>query len=103
MANDMAEACWLQQLLQELHALLSKSTIVYYDNVSAVFLSTNLVQRQRLKHVKIDLHFVQECIAISDVCVLHVLMTSQFVDIFMKGLPTSVFLDFRSSLHIRCS
>jgi hypothetical protein len=44
MANGVAEACWLQQLLQELHAPLTKSTLIYYDNVSAVYLSTNPIQ-----------------------------------------------------------
>jgi hypothetical protein len=103
MANNVAEACWLWQHLQELHAPLLKSTLIYRDNVSAVYLSTNPVQHQRVKHVEIDLHLVWERVAISDVRVLHVPMTSQFVDIFTKGLPTSVFLDFRSSFNIRCS
>jgi hypothetical protein len=44
MANDVAEVCWLRQLLQELHAPLTKSTLVYCDNVSAVYLSTNPIQ-----------------------------------------------------------
>jgi hypothetical protein len=48
-----------------------------------------------MKHVEIDLHFVQERVAIGDVCVLHVPTTSQFVDIFTKGLSTSVFSEFR--------
>jgi hypothetical protein len=100
-ANGVAEACWLRQLLQELHAPLTKSTLVYCDNVSAVYLSTNPIQHQCTKHVEIDLHFVREHVAIGDVCVLHVPMTSQFADIFMKGLPTSVFSEFRSSLNIR--
>jgi hypothetical protein len=100
-ANGMAEAYWLRQLLQELHALLTKSTLVYCDNVSAVYLSTNPIQRQRMKHVEIDLHFVREHVAIGDVCVLHVPTTSQFTDIFTKGLPTSVFSEFWYSLNIR--
>jgi hypothetical protein len=99
-ANGVAEACWLRQLLQELHALLTKSTLIYCDNVSAVYLSTNPIQHQRTKHVEIDLHFVRECVAIGDVRVLHVLPISQFADIFTKGLPTSVFSEFRSSLNI---
>jgi len=99
-ANGVAETCWLHQLLQELHAPLPQSTLVYCDNVSAVYLSTNPVQHQRTKHVEIDLHFVRERVAIGDVRVLHVPTTSQFADIFTKGLPTSVFQDFRSSLHI---
>jgi hypothetical protein len=100
-ANGVAEACLLRQLLQELHAPLTKSTLVYCDNVSAVYLSTNLIQHQRMKHVEIDLHFVQERVAIGDVRVLHVPTTSQFMDIFTKGLPTSVFSEFWSSLNIR--
>jgi len=101
-ANGVAEACWLRQLLQELHNPLTTSTLVYCDNVSAVYLSTNPVQHQRTKHVEIDLHFVRERVAIGDVRVLHVPTTSQFADIFTKGLPTSVFSEFRSSLNI-CS
>jgi hypothetical protein len=100
-ANGMAEACWLRQLLQELYAPLTKNTLVYCDNVSAIYLSINPIQHQRTKHVEIDLHFVRENMSIDDVRVLHVPTTSQFADIFTKGLPTSVFLEFRSSLNIR--
>jgi hypothetical protein len=59
-ANSVAEACWLRQLLVELHNPLLRATLVYCDNVSAVYLSTNPVQHQRTKHVEIDLHFVRE-------------------------------------------
>jgi hypothetical protein len=81
---------------------LPHATLVYCDNVSAVYLSTNPVQHQRTKHVEIDLHFVRERVAVGDVRVLRGPTTSQFVDIFIKGLSSSVFLEFRSSLNI-CS
>ena len=90
-ANGVAEASWLRQLLAELHSPLAKSTLVYCDNVSAVYLSTNPVQHQRTKHVEIDLHFVRDRVAIGDVRVLHVPTTSQFADIFTNGLPSSTF------------
>jgi hypothetical protein len=99
-ANGVAEAAWLHQLLAELHRPLVRSTLVYYDNVSAVYLSTNPVQHQRTKHVEIDLHFVCDCVAIGDVRVLHVPTTSQFADIFTKDLPFSTFSEFRSSLNV---
>jgi hypothetical protein len=99
-ANGVAEASWLRQLLAELHCSLTKSTVVYCDNVSAVYLSTNPVQHQRTKHVEIDLHFVRDFVAIGAVRVLHVPTTSQFADIFTKGLPTSTFAEFRSSLNV---
>jgi hypothetical protein len=94
MANGVAEAYWLRQLHQKLHASLAKSTLVYYDNVSAVYLSTNSIQHQRTKHVEIDLHFVWEHVAIGDVRILHVSMTSLFTDIFTKGLPLLCFQSF---------
>ena len=99
-ANGVAEASWLCQLLGELHSPLTRSTLVYCDNVSAVYLSTNPVQHQRTKHVEIDMHFVRDRVAIGDVRVLHVPTTSQFADIFTKGLPSSTFAEFRSSLNI---
>ena len=102
-ANAVAEVTWLRQLLSELHSPLHKTTLVYCDNISAVYMSLNPIQHQRTKHVEIDLHFVRECIALGDVRVLHVPTTSQFADIFTKGLPTSVFTEFRSSLNIRSS
>ena len=74
--------------------------LVYCDNISAVYLSTNPVQHQRTKYVEIDLHFVRDRVAIGDVRVLHVPTTSQFADIFTKGLPSSTFTEFRSSLNV---
>jgi hypothetical protein len=57
-ANGVAEATWLRQLLHELQTLPARCTLVYYDNINDVYLSTNLVQHQRTKHVEIDLHFI---------------------------------------------
>jgi hypothetical protein len=71
-----------------------KSTFVYCDNINAIYLSINHIQHQHTKHVEINLHFVQEHVAIGDVCILHVPTTSQFIDIFTKGLSTSVFSGF---------
>jgi hypothetical protein len=96
----VAEASWPRQLLHELHNPLQRATLVYCDNVSAVYLSTNPMQHQRTKHMEIDLDFVRERVAAGDVWVLSVPTTLQFTDIFTKELPSSVFLDFRSSLNI---
>lgn len=91
----------MRQLLQELHTPLRRASLVYCDNVSAVYMSSNPVQHQRTKHIEIDLHFVRERVAVGDVRVLHVPTSSQFADVFTKGLPSSVFTKFRSSLNVR--
>ncbi|GJR02821.1 ribonuclease H-like domain-containing protein [Tanacetum coccineum] len=62
-ANVVAETCWLRNLLRELHTPLSSATLVYCDNVSAVYLSCNPVQHQRTKHIEIDIHFVRDLVA----------------------------------------
>jgi hypothetical protein len=80
---------------------LCRSTLIYCNNVCAVYLSTDPIQHHCMKHVEIDLHFVREKVAIGEVHVLHVPTSSQFADIFTKGL-SSLFLEFQSSLNI-CS
>nr|GEY28529.1 NBS-containing resistance-like protein [Tanacetum cinerariifolium] len=57
-ANIVADTAWLRNLLRELHSSLSTATLVYCENVSAVYMSTNPVQHQRMKHIVIDIHFV---------------------------------------------
>ncbi|GJU63981.1 ribonuclease H-like domain-containing protein [Tanacetum coccineum] len=83
-ANAVAETCWLRNLLCELHTPLSSATLVYCDNVSAVYLSSNPVQHQRTKHIEIDIHFVRDLVATGQVRVLHVPSRHQFADIFIS-------------------
>ncbi|KAJ9548130.1 hypothetical protein OSB04_020673 [Centaurea solstitialis] len=92
-ANVVAETAWLRNLLLELCCPLSRATVVFCDNVSAMYLASNPVQHQRTKHVEIDLHFVRERVAIGHVRVLHVPSAYQYADIFTKGLPTSLFFN----------
>ncbi|GJX14725.1 ribonuclease H-like domain-containing protein [Tanacetum coccineum] len=101
--NVVAETAWLRNLLRELHSPLQRATLVYCDNVSAVYMSSNPVQHQRTKYIEIDIHFVRDQVAAGHVRVLHVPSRYQFADIFTKGLPYALFDDFRSSLSIRPS
>ena len=100
-ANVVAESCWIRNLLLELHRSLHKATIVYCDNTSAIYLTGNPVNHQRTKHIEVDVHFVRERVAKGQVHVLHVSSRSQYADIFTKGLPRALFVDFRSSLSVR--
>lgn len=100
-ANVVAESCWLHQLLAELHVLVPKATIVYCDNISAVYMAANPVHHRRTKHIELDIHFVREKVALGHVRVLHVPTGQQYADVMTKGLPTSAFQEFRSSLCVR--
>ncbi|GJS09673.1 ribonuclease H-like domain-containing protein [Tanacetum coccineum] len=100
-ANVVAETVCLRNLLLGLHVPLSTATIVYCDNAIAMYLSTNYVQHQRTKHIKIDIHFVRDIVASGQVRVLHGPSRFQYANIFTQGLPTALFLEFRSSLNVR--
>ncbi|XP_071709322.1 uncharacterized protein [Rutidosis leptorrhynchoides] len=100
-ANVVAGICWLRNLLCELHCPLTTATIVYYDNVNAVYMSGNPVQHQRTKYIEIDIYFVRDLVLKGHVRVLHVPSQYQYADIFTKGLPTTLFDDFRTSLSVR--
>ncbi|CAH9131347.1 unnamed protein product [Cuscuta epithymum] len=99
-AHVVAELCWLRNLLLELRHPVSKASLVYCDNVSAIYMSQNPVQHQRTKHIEMDIHFVRERVALGHVRVLHVPSRFQYADIFTKGLPRVLFEEFRSSLNI---
>jgi hypothetical protein len=67
-ANTIVEATWIRQLLYEFHRPSPPTTVVFCDNVSAVYMSTNPVQHQCTKHIEIDLHFVRDRVAMGQVC-----------------------------------
>jgi hypothetical protein len=98
-ANAVSECTWLRQLLGELHCPTDKATVAYCDNTSSVYMSRNPVDHRRTKHIEIDIHFVREKVAIGELRVLPLPSSQQF-DIFTKGLPTSLFEDFRDSLCV---
>ncbi|GKA62159.1 ribonuclease H-like domain-containing protein [Tanacetum coccineum] len=59
-ANVVAETTWIRNLLRELHPALFTATLVYCDNVRAVYLSTNPIQHQCNKPIVIDIHFIHD-------------------------------------------
>ncbi|GJT70411.1 ribonuclease H-like domain-containing protein [Tanacetum coccineum] len=98
-ANIVAEIVWLRNLLHELHSPLSTATLVYCDNVSAVYMSVYPVQHQRTKHIAIDIHFVRDMVTAGQVGVLHIPSRYQYADIFTKGLPLALFEEFCHALE----
>ncbi|GJS23085.1 ribonuclease H-like domain-containing protein [Tanacetum coccineum] len=96
----VAETCWLRNLLCKLHTPFSFVALVFFDNVSAIYLSSNPVQHQCMKHIEIDIHFVRDLVVAGQVRVLHVPSRYQYADVFTKGLPSSLFEEFRTSLSV---
>lgn len=72
LANVVAECCWLRQLLGELQCPVTKATVAFCDNISAVYMAGNLVHHRRTKHIELDIHFVREKVAIGELRIVHV-------------------------------
>ncbi|GJT02733.1 zinc finger, CCHC-type containing protein [Tanacetum coccineum] len=62
-ANVVVETAWLYNLFRERHTPLLSATLVYCNNVSAIYMTANPVHHQRTKHFKIDIHFVRDMVA----------------------------------------
>ncbi|GJV59647.1 gluconokinase-like protein [Tanacetum coccineum] len=96
-ANAVAETV----LLSELHSPLHHVILVYCDNVIVIHLTVNPVRHLLTKHIEIDIHFVLDMVARCQIRVLNVASRYQYVDIFTKGLLSTLFEKFRTSLSVR--
>jgi hypothetical protein len=99
-ANAVAECIWLRQVLGELHCPINSAAMAFCNNVSTVYMISNLVQHQRMKHIEIGIHFLWERAALGELHFRHVPSEQQFTDVMTKGLPYPTFKSFRSSLCV---
>ncbi|KAK5783319.1 hypothetical protein PVK06_037827 [Gossypium arboreum] len=60
LANCVLELLWVKQLLGEVGMLVVQSLVVWCDNKSTVSMAANPTHHARVKHVKINHHFVRE-------------------------------------------
>ena len=68
----VAELQWVKSLLSELLVLVQSPPTMLLDNLSASYLSANLVFHSHMKHLAIDYHFARHLAQSSDLCVAYV-------------------------------
>ncbi|XP_020271922.1 uncharacterized protein LOC109847086 [Asparagus officinalis] len=100
LAYTVAETLWLRRLLVELGIVLRHPVTLFGDNISATYITANLVLHDRSKHINVDYHFVRERVAHGDLVVRYVPTQLQLADIFTKGLSSQRFLCLRNNLSI---
>ena len=57
-ANVVSACSWLCHLLSDLLCKVPSATLAFYDNISSVYMSRNLVHHSQTKHIELDIHFV---------------------------------------------
>ncbi|GJZ30081.1 ribonuclease H-like domain-containing protein [Tanacetum coccineum] len=98
-ANDVAETSWIRNLLHELHTPLFTATLVYCDNVSAVYMSANPVQHQHTKHIEIGIHFVHDKVAAGHVRVFHIPSQFHFEHSLFLEDPKNICMLLKTQKH----
>ena len=72
MAQGITEVMWLKSLFTELGYSLSHVPVLWCDNLATKSIVENLVFHFYTKHIKIDVHFVQEKVENGDIEIRYV-------------------------------
>jgi hypothetical protein len=99
-ANAVADIMWLQSLLRELRISSPLTTHLWCDNMGAKYLSSNPVFHGRMKHIKVDYHFVRDQVLQLKLDVQFISTHDQLADGFTKVLPQQQFHKFCNNLNL---
>ena len=64
--------------------------MLYYDNLSALHMTINLVFLARNKHIELDYHYVRERIALGHLVTHHIPTNNQVADLFTDRGRTQI-------------
>lgn len=88
----------LRQLLSEIGFQPTKPTVIHNDNAACIASLKSKLSGSKLRHVKINFHFVKERIASDDIEVRYCPTTEMIADILTKALDKQRFLYLRDLL-----
>jgi hypothetical protein len=100
-ANATAETMWVQILLKEIGIQAPMVGKLWYDNLGAKYLSSNLVFHARTKHIEVDYHFVRERVMRNLLQIDFVPTGDQVADGFTKPITVWQLENFKHNLNLR--
>lgn len=84
LAHTAVELSLLWTLFKDLRIFLLTCPLIWCDNVSIISLSSNPVFHARMKHAKVDYHFIREKVLSKYLVVRCISTQDQIADIFTK-------------------
>nr|GEW54323.1 putative RNA-directed DNA polymerase [Tanacetum cinerariifolium] len=99
-AQDLAEALWIQNLLSEIRYHSTQTSKNMCDNKAAIQISKNPVQHDRTKHIEVDRHFIKEKLENGIIELPFVRSKDQLTDILTKAVSGKNFMHYLSNLNI---
>jgi len=100
LAAAACEIQWLTYLLKDLNLQDMIHAVLYCDNQSTRYISSNLIFHERTKHIEIDCHIVREKLQANLFHLLPITSKQQLVDVFTKTLEPKLFIDIVNKLGI---
>ena len=58
LACTTSELVWITQLLADFQILVSKSILIFCDNLAALHIASNPIFQELINHIEIDCHFL---------------------------------------------
>ncbi|CAH9073113.1 unnamed protein product [Cuscuta europaea] len=99
-AYTIQDTLHIRSVLFELGFPVTTPIQLFCDNISGSYLTANLVQHARRKHIQIDYHFVRERVAHGDLIVKYIPTQLQLADIFTKSLSSQQFHFLKDNMHV---
>lgn len=91
MAHATCELLWLYQVLTDLKITVTNPAKLFCDNKSAMYIATNPVFHEEMKHIKVDYHTFQDQVKKGFLILMHVSSSNQHADILTKPLQPGPF------------
>lgn len=80
-AQGLCELLWLKIILDDLRVKWEGPMKLYHDNKSAIYISHNSIQHDRIKHIETDRHFIEEKLEEGLVCMSYFPSKRQVADV----------------------
>lgn len=77
MADVTTELKWLHALLLNFGVSHPRSSSLFCDSKSALYIAQNPVFHERAKHIEVDFHYIRDAIQVDLVTTTHVPTTEQ--------------------------
>jgi hypothetical protein len=95
-----SEVIWIQSVLEELGIKQSSASVLWCDNLGATYLTDNPTFHVRMKHVKVDHHFVCERVARRLLDIRFISTNDQLADGFTKVVAAWQLDNFQHNLNL---
>jgi len=99
LSDTSHQLVWVRNLFSELGIELAPIPL-YGDNQGTIFITSNLVQEKRSKHIDLRYHYIRDVVQLDKVELFFIEGTQNPVDMFTKNLGCIKFLKFREQLGL---